>query len=61
DDRAGAHLIETLTAAFPEFKIDTGPLRAQAEEIEKMLRTSMHRTPSPSTEEVGSPATDMYR
>ena len=61
DDRAGAHLIETLTAAFPEFKIDTGPLRAQAEEIEKMLRTSMQRTPSPPTEEVGSPATDMYR
>ena len=61
DDRAGAHLIETLTAAFPEFKIDTRPLRAQAEEIEKMLRASMQRSPSPAPDEAGSPATDMYR
>ncbi|MHB1866551.1 MAG: proteasome assembly chaperone family protein [Thermoplasmata archaeon] len=61
DDRAGAHLIETFTGAFPEFQIDTGPLRAQAEEIEKMLRASIQRTAAPPAENGGSPATDMYR
>ncbi len=61
DDRAGARLIETFTGAFPEFKIDTGPLRAQAEEIEKMLRASMQRANPPPSDSGGAPASDMYR
>jgi predicted ATP-grasp superfamily ATP-dependent carboligase len=61
DDRAGAHLIERFTAAFPEFQIDTGPLRAQAEEIERMLRTSIRQAPQPAVADTPPPASDMYR
>jgi uncharacterized protein len=43
DHRAGAALIEALDRLLPELKIDTGPLRNQAEQIEKMLRTAMKR------------------
>ncbi|MCI4329881.1 MAG: PAC2 family protein, partial [Thermoplasmata archaeon] len=41
DHRAGAALIETLDRLLPELKIDTGPLRTQAESIEKALRAAM--------------------
>jgi predicted ATP-grasp superfamily ATP-dependent carboligase len=46
DHRAGAALIETLDRLLPELKIDTGPLRKQAEEIERMLRAAMKRPPA---------------
>jgi predicted ATP-grasp superfamily ATP-dependent carboligase len=38
DHRAGAALIETLDKMLPQLKIDTGPLRTQAETIERALR-----------------------
>ena len=41
DHRAGAALIETLDRLLPELKIDTAPLRTQAEVIEKALRAAM--------------------
>jgi len=41
DHRAGAALIETLDRLLPELKIDTGPLRTQAEMIERALRASI--------------------
>ncbi|HTP53709.1 MAG TPA: PAC2 family protein [Thermoplasmata archaeon] len=61
DHRAGAALIEALDRLLPELKIDTGPLRNQAEQIEKMLRTAMKRPttaaePPPDTE----PTPGMY-
>jgi predicted ATP-grasp superfamily ATP-dependent carboligase len=58
DHRAGALLIEALDRLLPEIKIDTGPLRQQAEQIERMLRAAMKgRSPAPTveTEEPGSP------
>ncbi len=45
DHRAGAALIETLDRLLPEVAIDTGPLRAQAQQIEKALRAAMRRQP----------------
>ncbi|HYB78992.1 MAG TPA: PAC2 family protein [Thermoplasmata archaeon] len=45
DHRAGAALIETLDRVLPELEIDTGPLRAQAEQIEKALRAVMKSHP----------------
>ncbi|MGA8541972.1 MAG: PAC2 family protein [Thermoplasmata archaeon] len=65
DHRAGAALIEALDRILPELKIDTGPLRAQAEQIEKALRAVMksHTTASGNAnappEEPASP--EMYR
>ncbi|HEV2316351.1 MAG TPA: PAC2 family protein [Thermoplasmata archaeon] len=41
DHRAGAALIEAIDRLFPEVKIDTGPLRTQAEIIERALRAAM--------------------
>ncbi|MCI4335720.1 MAG: PAC2 family protein [Thermoplasmata archaeon] len=41
DHRAGAALIETLDKILPQLKIDTGPLRSQAETIERALRAVM--------------------
>ncbi|MCI4358105.1 MAG: PAC2 family protein [Thermoplasmata archaeon] len=41
DHRAGASLIETLDRLLPSLKIDTGPLRTQAEMIEKALRSAL--------------------
>jgi predicted ATP-grasp superfamily ATP-dependent carboligase len=58
DHRAGAALIETLDRLLPELKIDTGPLRAQAEMIEKALRAALKRrpeTPAADDEEPASP------
>jgi uncharacterized protein len=65
DHRAGAALIEALDRLLPELKIDTGPLRAQAEQIEKALRAVMKShaaasgSPAPAPEEPASP--EMYR
>jgi predicted ATP-grasp superfamily ATP-dependent carboligase len=64
DHRAGAALIETLDRLLPELKIDTGPLRAQAEQIEKALRAVMKSSQSaqgaaPESERPPSP--EMYR
>jgi predicted ATP-grasp superfamily ATP-dependent carboligase len=66
DQRAGAVLIEALDRLMPELKIDTGPLRAQAEQIEKALRAVMQRRPSGTSVEGGPeeekpPAPEMYR
>jgi predicted ATP-grasp superfamily ATP-dependent carboligase len=61
DHRAGAALIETLDRLLPELEIDTGPLRAQAEQIEKALRAVMksHPASSPPTE-APPPTPGMY-
>ncbi len=62
DHRAGAALIESLDRLLPEIEIDTGPLRAQAEQIEKALRAAMKARPSqPSTESPQPPSPEMYR
>jgi predicted ATP-grasp superfamily ATP-dependent carboligase len=63
DHRAGAALIETLDQLLPELKIDTGPLREQAEQIERMLRAAMKSRPVTAEGEEGQPpeATGMYR
>jgi len=64
DHRAGAALIETLDRLLPELRIDTQPLRQQAEQIEKALRAAL-KAHAAGTEEnaPGTPAaaTDMYR
>ncbi|HEV2519496.1 MAG TPA: PAC2 family protein [Thermoplasmata archaeon] len=41
DHRAGAALIEALDRMLPSLKIDTGPLRSQAEAIERALRAAL--------------------
>lgn len=65
DHRAGAALIETLDRMLPELKIDTGPLRAQAEQIEKALRAvvkSGHRARGQPVDTVEPPPSpEMYR
>jgi predicted ATP-grasp superfamily ATP-dependent carboligase len=64
DHRAGAALIETMDRLLPELKIDTQPLRQQAEQIEKALRAALKahgvgsESPIPAP---AAPATDMYR
>jgi predicted ATP-grasp superfamily ATP-dependent carboligase len=55
DHRAGAVLIETLDRLLPELKIDTGPLRKQAAEIERMLRAAMKTRPAVESETEESP------
>ena len=65
DHRAGAALIETLDRLLPELKIDTSPLRAQAEQIEKALRAVMksgQRAQGTETGDADRPASpEMYR
>jgi predicted ATP-grasp superfamily ATP-dependent carboligase len=65
DNRAGAALIESLDRVLPELKIDTGPLRAQAEQIEKALRAVMKSHPHASGSGVSVPeepaSPEMYR
>jgi predicted ATP-grasp superfamily ATP-dependent carboligase len=41
DHRAGAALIEALDRLLPALRIDTAPLRTQAEKIERALRAAM--------------------
>ena len=60
DHRAGAALIETLDRLLPELKIDTRPLRGQAEQIERALRAAMKVQPSPSGERQPRPSPEMY-
>ena len=61
DHRAGAALIETLDRLLPEIQIDTGPLRAQAEQIEKALRAVMKSHPSATAPpETAAPTPGMY-
>jgi predicted ATP-grasp superfamily ATP-dependent carboligase len=63
DHRAGAALIETLDRVIPEVKIDTTPLRAQAEQIEKALRAVMKSHPgaaTPAPPEGATPTPGMY-
>jgi predicted ATP-grasp superfamily ATP-dependent carboligase len=61
DHRAGAALIETLDRLLPEIEIDTGPLRAQAEQIEKALRAVMKSHPATVTApEAHPPTPGMY-
>ena len=63
DHRAGAALIETLDRLLPELKIDTKPLREQAEQIERALRSVMKNRPGePRPESHDSPPgpTEMY-
>ncbi len=48
DHRAGAALIEALDRLLPEIRIDTGPLRAQAQQIERALRAAMRSRPQPA-------------
>ncbi|EQD57734.1 hypothetical protein B2A_04668, partial [mine drainage metagenome] len=54
DNRAGAALIEALDRIHPELRIDTKPLREQAEQIERMLRTALQRRPGAATSAEGS-------
>jgi len=58
DHRAGAVLIETLDRLLPELKIDTGPLRKQAAEIERMLRAAMKGRPAAAEPEESAPPTE---
>jgi predicted ATP-grasp superfamily ATP-dependent carboligase len=51
DHKAGAVLIETLDRLLPELRIDTGPLRSQAEMIEQALRAAMRAHPPNAPEE----------
>ncbi len=60
DHRAGAALIEAVDRLLPEIEIDTKPLRAQAEQIEKALRAAMKSRPTPPTEGPGRPMPEMY-
>jgi predicted ATP-grasp superfamily ATP-dependent carboligase len=65
DHRAGAALIETLDRVLPELKIDTDPLRAQAEQIEKALRAVMKQgtggSGAPGSDSGEPPSPEMYR
>jgi predicted ATP-grasp superfamily ATP-dependent carboligase len=64
DHRAGAALIETLDRLLPELRIDTEPLRHQAEQIEKALRAAL-KSHARGLDDTGTgtpaPAADMYR
>ena len=66
DHRAGAALIETLDRLLPELQIDTLPLRAQAEQIEKALRAVIKSQragppePGGTGPESGPPSPEMY-
>jgi len=57
DHRAAAVLIETLDKLLPELKIDTGPLRKQAAEIERMLRSAMKTRPQAAEPDEAKPPT----
>ena len=63
DNRAGAAMSETLYRLLPELKIDTGPLRGQAELIERVLRAGMktRAAVSPPPEKSSETTTAMYQ
>jgi predicted ATP-grasp superfamily ATP-dependent carboligase len=60
DHRAGAALIETLDRLMPELRIDTKPLREQAEQIERVLRAALQRRPAEAPPETTPPGSEMY-
>lgn len=60
DHRAGAAVIEALDRLLPELKIDTGPLRGQAEMIEKLLRSTIKSRPPTPGLVVPTGETGMY-
>jgi uncharacterized protein len=62
DHRAGAALIEAVDRLLPEVQIDTSPLRAEAQQIERALRAAIQRGPPSSTPPPGegSTGTGMY-
>ncbi len=49
DHRAAAKIIEVIDQALPRVKIDTGPLRTQAEMIERALRAAVRSRESAAT------------
>lgn len=57
DHRAAAKLIEVIDQVLPHFKIDTKPLRTQAEMIERALRAAVksRERPPPGPEPEASP------
>jgi uncharacterized protein len=59
DHRAAAALIETIDRLFPEIKIDTGPLRTQAELIERALRAAMKQPRSADHSAGNLPGSDL--
>ncbi len=64
DHRAGAALIEAVDRLLPEVRIDTGPLRAQAEQIEKALRQALKTRVSaqpPTADAPAPPSPEMYQ
>lgn len=56
DHRAAARIIEVIDQVLPHFKIDTGPLRSQAEMIERALRAAV-KTRNQSSPGLPSPDT----
>jgi predicted ATP-grasp superfamily ATP-dependent carboligase len=57
DHRAAAKIIEILDVVLPHLKIDTKPLRAQAEMIERALRAAVKsREPAP----LGAPTSEQF-
>jgi uncharacterized protein len=63
DHRAGATLIEAFDRLLPQLKIDTNPLRTQAERIERALRAAMksHSRAAPTADEGPRDGDEMYR
>jgi predicted ATP-grasp superfamily ATP-dependent carboligase len=61
DHRAGAAIIETLDRLLPELKIDTGPLRSQAEMIERVLRSAMKSRTPPTSDRPPGATPAMYQ
>ncbi|MCI4319318.1 MAG: PAC2 family protein [Thermoplasmata archaeon] len=61
DHRAGAALIETLDRLLPVLKLDTGPLRSQAEMIERALRAAMKPRSKPAPEATASGEMTIYQ
>ncbi len=61
DHRAGAVLLETFDRLVPEASIDTAPIRAQAAQIERILRQSMKPAAKAASPEAAPMPAEMYR
>jgi predicted ATP-grasp superfamily ATP-dependent carboligase len=61
DHRAAAKIIEVIDQALPHFKIDTKPLRTQAEMIERALRAAVKSRESPSPGAPGGESLPIYQ
>jgi uncharacterized protein len=59
DHRAGATLIEALDRYLPGLKIDTAPLRSQAERIERAIRTAIRQRQAPGPTASGEPPSEL--